>query len=189
MRRRLLVLPHRRQQPPSTRPNTGPFSKQRVLSRNRKAATSLPAPVRSNQADICRFPASTFRPFSSPLQAQQASRQPTAMAPTAPPLSRMGATPGRASIRPTISQTAAIHRLPRHRPEGTTRRLRAITAEARATMRPRRLPHRIRAPTPMPTGSSRRTSKTAADTTARRREGMRITGQISEAARPWSAGE
>ena len=45
MRRRLLVLPHRRQQPPSTRPNTGPFSKQRVLSRSRKAATSLPAPA------------------------------------------------------------------------------------------------------------------------------------------------
>ena len=189
MRRRLLVLPHRRQQPPSTRPNTGPFSKQRVLSRNRKAATSLPAPVRSNQADICRFPGLTFRPFSNNLQPQQASRQPTAMAPTAPPLSRMGATLGRASIRPTISQTAAIHRLPRHHPEDTTRRLRAITAEAQATMRPRRLPHRIRAPTPMPTGSSRRTSKTAADTTVRRREGMRITGQISEAARPWTAGE
>lgn len=54
---------------------------------------------------------------------------------------------------------------------------------------PPRLPRRIRAATPMPTGSSRRTSKTAADTTARRREDMPITGKISETARPLTAGE
>ena len=115
------------------------------------------------------------------------------MAPTVLLPSLMAHTPGRASIRPTISQTAAMHRLRRLRPEAITRlpaaialSLRAIT-EAQAITRPP-LPHKIRVAGLMATSSNHRTSKTVADTAARRKA-THITDQIKERARPRTARE